>query len=804
MLEELKPLDISTIDVSTFSFSSRDKSLTLISYENLLYIAWKPVDVPDEPEEPVRVLKLIGTDSTINNNAATFIARELLSGSVSITYDGRGRESKLLNTLADDINNQRVVNSLTVKDINALINHTQRRDETPPNRFNLNFLFVDLANEFSKTKSLGNNQTTISFTPISSLAINLDSISYNNRPLRYPEHGYLLIEDEIERVIQYQDFKLKTLDYLANVHLKEVVENKKALAIYFNNSRYLNMSEPQIVEEYFKAKEREHRSIFNRQSYYAEYQFSNPMIDEKIGFKGTEDSANLNLTLEILKHQDFSILNGKASLERDIACRINGKEFKIGLGGLHYCNNASTYIADDNTIIRYADVSSYYPNIILNNRLEPRNAFNWFHHVYKELVDKRIKAKEQGNIVESNALKLLINSCYGKFSAKNSILNDPRKQVEVVLNGQLYLCMLIEQLEHNGIEVINANTDGIICGFEKVKEPIYNKICKEWSESLNFNLEFEDLRVFASKDVNNYISINTQGKVKNKGVYDTDSIKKLKKAPIISEMIQGALLNNKKIPVNYNDWDKNILKYAFQDNKEGMEIVLGRGQPTSEFSKAWSRAEFNFGESVRFIKINPDINFDFNGNKYTLDPESIDNNIHNEFKLFARYISGNEKKELPLINSNNCMVIKDTTRYSVPTLLSCLDYGYYREEIQNHLRSNLGLNHLELCEDLNILDRYAFYLQGKEPQKGIGLNYEKSSLFQNLLENFGIFPNQESRNYLFDVLTDSSKSAKYISEDTDVNFEKILRNCLYDFEKEKEIKNEKSNNSKTRNSFFGR
>ena len=48
--------------------------------------------------------------------------------------------------------------------------------------------------------------------------------------------------------------------------------------------------------------------------------------------------------------------------------------------------------------------------------------------------------------------------------------------LKVTINGQLMIMMLCEELELNGIEVISANTDGIVVKLYKNKKEVFDKL----------------------------------------------------------------------------------------------------------------------------------------------------------------------------------------------------------------------------------------------------------------------------------------------------------------------------------------
>jgi len=78
---------------------------------------------------------------------------------------------------------------------------------------------------------------------------------------------------------------------------------------------------------------------------------------------------------------------------------------------------------------------------------------------------------------------------------------------QVTINLQLYLLMLIEDLELNKIKIISANTDGLTALYHKDKRPLYDKICKEWCSYTGFNLEFAEYVKYIRTSVNDYIAI---------------------------------------------------------------------------------------------------------------------------------------------------------------------------------------------------------------------------------------------------------------------------------------------------------
>ena len=214
---------------------------------------------------------------------------------------------------------------------------------------------------------------------------------------------------------------------------------------------------------------------------------------------------------------------GSMDLPQELAGRsiaIGKGQYRIGIGGLHSSEECVAHVADDRFKIVDRDVTSYYPSIILNQKLYPLHLGFDFLTVYQSLVSRRIAAKRSGNKIEADMLKITINGSFGKFGSKWSALYAPDLLIQVTLTGQLSLLMLIESLELAGIEVCSANTDGIVMKYPRVMEDTVLRVVKEWEEATAFETEETEYAAIYCRDVNNYLAIKPDGKVKTKGAYN--------------------------------------------------------------------------------------------------------------------------------------------------------------------------------------------------------------------------------------------------------------------------------------------
>lgn len=216
--------------------------------------------------------------------------------------------------------------------------------------------------------------------------------------------------------------------------------------------------------------------------------------------------------------------------------------YKMGIGGLHSTETCVVHKADEQFRIVDRDVASYYPAIILNQELCPEHLGKQFLYVYESLVKRRLAAKKSKNKIEADMLKIVINGSFGKFGSKWSALYSPDLLIQVTLTGQLCLLMLIEQLEAAGIQVCSANTDGIVMRYPRVMQDVVNAVIVKWEKLTNFETEETEYSALYSRDVNNYIAVKPDGKVKTKGAYSIpDGIFRFHKNPTNTICVEAAI-----------------------------------------------------------------------------------------------------------------------------------------------------------------------------------------------------------------------------------------------------------------------
>ncbi len=226
-------------------------------------------------------------------------------------------------------------------------------------------------------------------------------------------------------------------------------------------------------------------------------------------------SATMQWTLDLVRSANFYVgADGTVGMPlelKDLGIPIAGGVYRMGIGGLHSSEQKACYRADENILLLDRDVASYYPAIILNQGLFPQHLGINFLRVYQQLVTRRLQAKHAGNKIVADSLKITINGSFGKLGSPYSVLYSPDLLIQVTITGQLALLMLIERFELAGLQVVSANTDGVVIRCPVSRQADMEAIVKGWEADTKFETEETRYKFILSRDVNNYIAIKEKG-----------------------------------------------------------------------------------------------------------------------------------------------------------------------------------------------------------------------------------------------------------------------------------------------------
>jgi len=279
----------------------------------------------------------------------------------------------------------------------------------------------------------------------------------------------------------------------------------------------------------------------------------------------TFESENLKKVFQKILETRFT-LGGNGSVKmpdwmKSEKVKIGKGEYQIGIGGLHSCEKAQYICASDDYLLQDWDVASYYPSIVLQQKLAPGSLGKPFLRVYQSIVDRRLAAKKAGDAVTAGTLKIAVNGSFGKLGSRYSALYAPELLIQTTVTGQLALLMLIERMEAAGVRVVSANTDGIVLHFHRSKLQAVEEIALDWMLDTSYTLEKTEYSAIASRDVNNYLAVKANGKTKGKGCFAPPGLMKNPDCQIIYDAVSAYIANNTPIEETLDDC-KDITKFC--------------------------------------------------------------------------------------------------------------------------------------------------------------------------------------------------------------------------------------------------
>ena len=238
-------------------------------------------------------------------------------------------------------------------------------------------------------------------------------------------------------------------------------------------------------------------------------------------------------------------------------------------GGLHTENKPEIFEADENYEIIDWDVSSYYPAIIINSKRYPSHLGKEFLLGYKQMFERRLELKPQAKKDKRikgivGALKLAVNSVYGKSSDMQSWIYDRQLTMFTTITGELSLFMLIEAYELEGIHVISANTDGVTIRIKKTDIDKMHAINAWWSKLTEYELERTDYSKIIFSTVNDYLAVKTDGEIKKKGDFLTDfELHKNKSGRVVPIALEQYFINGTPVTDTIRN-HRNIYDFAMR------------------------------------------------------------------------------------------------------------------------------------------------------------------------------------------------------------------------------------------------
>lgn len=237
------------------------------------------------------------------------------------------------------------------------------------------------------------------------------------------------------------------------------------------------------------------------------------------------------------------------SEDASLTIPIAGLEHTIAWGGIHAGLPKTIITCNEDEEMFDADVGQLYPNIMRLYNLLSRAARK--PEMLGYILDTSMRLKAEGKTKEREPYKRQCNICYGAEGDPFNPLYDPLHRKLVCVFGQVFLIDLLDKIE-DLITLINSNTDGIFYKVKKKDIPELKRRIEEWQVRTGLEMDYKSFTTFYSKDVNNYLAIQTNGKVHAKGGYVKDLHDLDYDLPIVNEALRNRMIFGTPIEVTIN------------------------------------------------------------------------------------------------------------------------------------------------------------------------------------------------------------------------------------------------------------
>jgi len=517
----------------------------------------------------------IGCGRNELGNLKKFINRNILL----VSFNGISYDDAVLRYLTDAYYNKHLVGKIFQLS-SKLVDDNYRRDKEI---LRLRYPYKDKFFEWHSLDLFKLHALDRKGISLKQIAIILGHEKIQDLP--YPPNYPISTEEEVETVLKYNINDVLITKRLYHYSAEEIAireEIGKSYGVDVMSASRSKMGNI-ILEKYYREEFGvDIRELRERRTKRTSVNL-NDCIPESIQFS-TEPLKKLRQEVENTTVYSYN----KFKFSRKI--RFHGTDYSIASGGIHSDEKPNKYYSTDDVKIISCDIGSMYPSCMLINEIYPKHLGKDFLKVLRKLTNERLASKKT-NKAKADALKITINGIYGKLNSDTFWLEDAKAMLRVTISGQLYIMMLVEMLEEQGIHCFSANTDGIECKVPVELEETYYKVCFEWEKKTGFILEYVEYSKYIKRDVNAYVALGTKdswlshewktakrefGKIKTKNIFvEEPSIMKAYMHPIIPKAVNKYFIG--EIPVEKTILESNdILDFCMSQNvgnKFSMELV---------------------------------------------------------------------------------------------------------------------------------------------------------------------------------------------------------------------------------------
>jgi DNA polymerase elongation subunit (family B) len=373
----------------------------------------------------------------------------------------------------------------------------------------------------------------------------------------------ILTNEQMDVVKEYCSNDLQTTLDLYNYLMPQIKLREDMSRTYGTDLR--SKSDAQIAEAVIKRLLKEKYGIWAKR----------PQLDSDYSFKYKAPKylkGKLDGLVDAIEGLTFCLDdNGSVVMPeflKNKIIKIGDGEYRMGIGGLHSSESCVSITPTENEFLLDRDVASYYPSIIINEGYYPEHLGREFLIIYRDIYNERLKAKHSGDKTRADVMKITLNGTFGKLGSKWSIFYSPDMLIQVTITGQLCLLWLIDALNKIGIRTVSANTDGIVLFADKSKYSEMLRIVAKWEKLTNLVTEETPYKSIHNRDVNSYINVKVDGKVKTKGAYALDGLAKNPHGDIATIAAIEYLTNKTPVEATIRSC-KDIRKFLFVRKVKG-------------------------------------------------------------------------------------------------------------------------------------------------------------------------------------------------------------------------------------------
>jgi hypothetical protein len=238
-------------------------------------------------------------------------------------------------------------------------------------------------------------------------------------------------------------------------------------------------------------------------------------------------SFNFKTSLFISVYNEW--MNSRDSFSKEFVAFSKNKEksikISVGVGGIHNILKNKIYESDDEYDLIDIDIESLYPTFILELHCfrfkeleETYSDFKTLRVTESKPNVKKYKGtdKEQYWKDEDSFYKVILNGLSGHLDQEHSPLYNNIGAMKMRCMGQLVLLTITETLLQENIEVIQINTDGLTVKIHKSKIDWFKSVVSNSEKEFNVKFEYGYYKKMVLLNVNSYLAIDTDGKVKQK------------------------------------------------------------------------------------------------------------------------------------------------------------------------------------------------------------------------------------------------------------------------------------------------